>query len=101
MREPHDRDALHAGALEAFQLLVERHELRRCFVGPQDTRGMRIEDDGDRRPAALARFAAHALEQLQMAAVEPVEVAERRNRTGPLRTGRIWEMKDLHRRRVS
>ena len=92
MREADDRDALHAGAAERFELLRRRHQQRRRLVGPQHARRMRIEGHRRRRAAALAGAAPHAVDDLHVAAMQPVEVAQGDHRLVPPRRRIVGEM---------
>ena len=96
-REPNDRRTLQAGRVERLQLLGHGHQHGRCFVGTDHSRGMGVEghDDGGRPP--LAGHATDSLENLSMAAVYPVEVAERQHRARPARRPRVvGKMDDVH-----
>ena len=77
--------ASRPGALERLELLIERHQQRRRLVGPQHARRMRIEDHRHRRAVPLAGLPAHLVDELLVAAVQPVEIAERDDRMRPLR----------------
>ena len=68
-----------------LELLRLGHQQRRRLVGPHDARRMRIEGHDDGGGAALAGDAAHAIEDLAMAAMHAVEVAERQHRLRPAR----------------
>ena len=101
-REAHDRRALHAGRGDRLELLRLGHQQRRRLVGPDDARRMRIERHDDGRGAALAGDAAHAIEDLAMAAVHAVEVAEREHRLHPARRARVvGKVDDVHATRRS
>jgi hypothetical protein len=52
---------------------------------------MGLEGHGDGRAADLARLTPDAVEEFQMAAVQPVEVSERGDRPRPLRARAIGE----------
>ena len=96
-REPHNRDALAARLLERFELLRLRHEQRRGLVGPDDARRMRVEGHDDGGGDVFDGDPAQALEDFAMAAVQPVEVAEREHRAAPPRRPRIvWKVNDVH-----
>ena len=82
-READDGDAVHAGARQRLELLLVGHQQRRRLVGPHDLRRMRIEGHRHGRRAALLGAAPHALDDLQMTAVHPVEIAERQHRLMP------------------
>ena len=76
-REAHDGRALDAGLFERLEFLSLRHDERRRFVGSDDTRRVRIEGHHHRRGAPFAGDAAQPFENLAVAAVHAVEVAER------------------------
>ena len=78
------------------------HQQRRRLVGPDDARRVRIEGHHDRRRALLAGLAADALDDLLVAAVQAVEVAERDDRPAPVRRARIVGIEDhvTHGRRL-
>ena len=73
------------GAAERLELLIRRHQQRRRLVGPEHARRMRIEGHRRGRAAALAGAPPHAIDDLHVAAVQPVEVAEREHRLVPAR----------------
>ena len=58
---------------------------------------MRVEGHRHGRRAALARHATDALDDLHVAAMQAVEVAERQHGVQPARRARVlWEMDDVH-----
>ena len=82
---------------DRLELLRRGHQQRRRLVGPDDARRMRIEGHHDGRGAALAGDAAHAIEDLAVAAVHAVEVAEREHRLHPARRPRVvGKVDDVH-----
>ena len=79
------------------QLLQARDVAARRFVGPDDARGVRIEGQHDGRAAAIGGAAPDALDDLGMAAMQAIEVAERQHRLVPARGACIIrEPGDLH-----
>jgi hypothetical protein len=95
-REPHERNALHPGSRERVQLLTGRHQQRRRFVRPEHTRWMRVERHRRGCAATLAGAPAHAVDNLHVPAMEPVEVAERQYRLVPAWRRVVGEMCYLH-----
>jgi hypothetical protein len=77
VREADDRHALHAGAAERLDPLLGRHQQRGRLVGTDHARRVWVEGHRGRRAATLARAAAHAVDDLRVAAVQAVEVAQR------------------------
>jgi hypothetical protein len=97
MREAHDRRALHAGLLESLELLRLGHDERRRLVRSHDPRRMRVERHDDGRCAAFAGDTPQPLEDLAVASMHPVEIAQREHRLRPLLRPRIvWKMNDFH-----
>ncbi len=96
--EAHDGRPLEAGLRERAELLLDRHQQRRRLVGTDHPRRMRIERHHHRGRAVLIGDAPHAIEDLAMAAVQPVEVPQREHRALPPRGARIVGIvDDLHR----
>ena len=94
VREADDGDALHAGARQRLEPLLGRHQQRRRLVGPDHARRMRIEGHRRRRAAALAGAAPHAVDDLDVAAVQAVEVAEREHGIVPARRRVVGKVRD-------
>ena len=83
---------------ERLDPLIERHDERGRFVGPDDPGRVRIERDDERQRHALACLTNHALDDLQMAAVQAVEIPERHDRrTIPEVRGITGKSDDAHR----
>ena len=96
-READDRGAVHAGVGDRLELLLLGHQQRRRLVGPHDPRRVRVEGHDDGGRAALAGDPPHAIENLAVAAVHTVEVAEREDRLRPSHGARVvGEMDDVH-----
>ncbi len=82
---------------ESFQLLRLRHQERRRLVGTDDAWRMRVEGHHHGGDAAFAGDAAEAIEDLAVAAVQPVEISERQHRIPPSRRPRIVrKVNDVH-----
>jgi hypothetical protein len=89
---------VHPGRRERFQLLRGRHHEQRRLVRPHDARRMRIEGHDDGGGPVFAGNAADPIEDFAVAAVYPVEVAERQDRLHPVRRpGVVRKMDDVHR----
>ena len=82
-READHGGALHAGARQRVELLRLGHQQRRRLVGPQDARRVRIERQHHAGAAAFGGAALDALDDLDVAAMQAVEVAEREHRRSP------------------
>ena len=96
-REAHDRRAVHAGGGQRLELLRLRHQQRRRLVRPHDARRMRIEGHDHRGGAVLAGDAADSLEDLAVAAMDAVEIPQRKNRVFPARRAWIFrKVDDVH-----
>jgi hypothetical protein len=83
--------------MQRLELLFLGHEHRRRLVGPHDARRVRIERHGHGRAATLGSAALHTLDDLQMAPMQAVEIAEGEH--GMYEPGRphiIWVVEDLH-----
>ncbi len=97
VRKAHDRRTLDAGPRDRLEPLGGRHQERRRFVGPDDARRMRIEGHHGWGGTALVRDAADAVQDLPVAAMHAVEVAERQHRMTPACRARIVrKVNDLH-----
>src|SRR5439155_2069731 len=88
-RESHDRGAVHAGGGDRFELLCFGHQQRLRLVGTDDAWRVRIERYYGGRGAALAGYAADAMENLAMPAMDPVEIAARVHELVPARWARV------------
>ena len=96
-REPHDCHAADARAMKRLEPLRFGHEQLRCLVRPQDARRMRIEGHRHRRAAMLGSTTPDALDDLEVTAMQAVEIAERQNRMHqPRRPGVVREVDGLH-----
>ena len=73
---------------QRLDLLRVGHQQRRRLVGPDDPRRVRVEGQHQRGAAALGADAADALDDLDVAAMQPVEVAEGEDRLVPARRAR-------------
>jgi hypothetical protein len=90
-------DPLHPGAGQRFDLLLLRHEERRRLVGPQHAGRMGVEGHRRRRPAAFPGAPPHAIDDLHVAAVQPVEIAQREHRLVPPWRRVVRKMGNVHR----
>ena len=82
---------------ERVDPLLLRHQQRRRLVGADDLRRVRIEGHRHGDAAVLDGAALHALDDLEMSAVQAVEVAEREHGMHEPRRPRIvGKMQDLH-----
>jgi hypothetical protein len=96
-READDGDAVEAGALDPLEPLGFRHQQRRRLVGTNYAWRMRIERHHQRRGGALGRHAAHALDDLDVTAMQAVEVAQRQDGMLPARrTTIVGKVDDVH-----
>ena len=101
-REPDNRHAVHPAARQRVELLLIGHQQRGRLIGPNDLRRVRIEGHRDGRRAALFGSPTHSLDDLQMTAMHPIEIAERQSRLMPAGRPRIiWIVNDLHYRAIS
>ena len=66
-----------AGVLERPELLLERHQERRRLVRPEHLRRMWVENHRHRGTAARFGVPPHLVEELPVAAMDAVEVADR------------------------
>src|SRR5688572_14886446 len=71
------RHAVDPGAVERGDALLFGHQQRRRFVGTDDLRWMRVKGHRHGDAAMLDGAALHALDDLEMSAVQAVEVTER------------------------
>jgi hypothetical protein len=96
VREPHHHHAVHARTLQRLQPLRRRHQERRSLVRTDNARRMWIECHRHRRPAALPGPPTHAVDDLHVPAVQPVEVTEGQHGLRPARARRIRKENYIH-----
>ena len=92
--EADHRRALHTGARQRIELLRLGHQQRRRLVGTEDAGRMRIERQHHAGAGAFGGAALDALDDLDVAAMQAVEVAEREHRRAPPERPRILRIVD-------
>ena len=96
--EADDGRALETGLLERIQFLRLRHQQRRRLVWPDHARRMGVEGHHHCRRAVLVADPADTVENLAVAAMQAVEIAQRQHRPHPVpRPWIVGKMNDVHR----